>query len=211
MDTMTVTTATATERVEKLRKKLATLDTRRHETEAALARERATHGDVTAKRAALTEELAGADAATAGWAHGEIDRLDSALRLSSRVTEGLSNSLSRMIGEIAATTAELTDAQQIVEANRRAEGLKAFAAKLKHAVLSAERDFANLRESLATLNRLASQGVEEYGAPAQGLAETALEAFRHQENNPESFGWRDSRPNYGGFRFSVTPMTRERP
>jgi chromosome segregation ATPase len=208
MDTQVTT---ATEKVENLHKKLTTLGTRRHETESALSRERATHGNLTAERAKLTEELSGADAATVGWAHSEIDRLDSALRLSSRVMEGLSNSLSRMIGEIAATTVELTDAQQIVEANRRAEGLKAFAAKLKHAVLSAEQALANSRESLATLNRLASQGVEEYGVPAQGLAATVLDEFRHRQNNPELCGWYDARPNYGGFRFSVTPMVKEKP
>src|SRR5258708_23220060 len=152
----------ATEKAETLHKKLTTLGTRRHESESALARERATHGNLTAERAKLTEEFSGADAATEAWAHSEIDRLDSALRLSSRVMEGLSNSLSRMIGEIAATTVELTDAQQIVEANRRAEGLKAFAANVKHAALSAERDLGNSRNTLATLTRLAPQGAEDY-------------------------------------------------
>ena len=200
----------ATEKAETLHKKLTTLGTRRHETESALARERATHGNLTAERAKLTEELSGADAAMEAWAHSEIDRLDSALRLSSRVMEGLSNSLSRMIGEIAATTVELTDAQQIVEANRRAEGLKAFAAKLKHAVLSAERDLGNSRESLATLNRLASQGVEEYGVPAQGLAASVIEEFRHQQHNPELLGWRQSSANYN-LQFTVRPMTKGKP
>jgi len=195
----------ATEKAEKLHKKLTTLGTRRHETESALARERATHGNLTAERAKLTEELSGADAATEAWAHSEIDRLDSALRLSSRVMEGQTTSLSRMIGEIAATTVELTEAQQIVEANRRAEGLKAFAAKLKHAVLSTEQALGNSRESLATLNRLASQAVEEYGVPAQGLAASVIEAFRHQQHNPELLGFRQSSANYN-LQFMVRPM-----
>src|SRR5712664_91404 len=106
MDTLT----TASERAVELRKHLAALDKRRHETESALTRENDVHMKATAERATLVEELAGADDATRGWAHREIDRLDSTLRLSSRVSEGLSSSLSKIGRESAAINVELGEA-----------------------------------------------------------------------------------------------------
>ena len=201
-------TTTATERVVELRKKLATLDTRRHESETALVRERATQAKATTERAKLVEELAGADDATVAWAHNEIDRLDSALRLSSRVSEGLSNSLSRMVSEIAALTVELTEATNIVEQENREQGLRTLKIQLHQTRQAAEAAIGQAREALTALNLAASQGVERYGVAAQGLAATILDEFRHQQINPELTGWRESRPNFGNLQFTLRPMVR---
>ncbi len=206
MDTQVTT---ATERAMELRKQLATLEKRRQETDSALAREHDAHLKATAERGTLVEELAGADDATAGWAHSEIDRLDSVLRLSSRVSEGLSNSLSRMAREIETLSNELGQVQQTIAAEAQAEGLRVFWVELKEARQSAEEALGNARAALATLNLTASRGIEQYGVPAQTFAAQLLSEFRHEQVNPELLGWRDSRQNHvENLQFTVRPMVK---
>jgi chromosome segregation ATPase len=199
---------TATERAVDLRKKIAALNTRKHEAESALSRENDAQLKATAERASLVEELTGADDATAGWAHREIDRLDSTLSRSSRVSEGLSKSLSRIASEIAALNAELAEATRIIEQEKREKALVAFKIQFQQAMRSAEDALGNARAALAALNLTASRGVEECGIAAQEFAATLLSEFRHQQNNPELCGWRESRPNYGNLQFTVRPMVK---
>jgi chromosome segregation ATPase len=199
---------TASERAVELRKQLAALDTRRHEAESALARENETQLKATADRATLVEELAGADEATAGWAHSEIDRIDSVLRLSSRVSEGLSTSLSRMASEIKSLSNELSQVQQAIAAEVQAEGLRVFWVELNQARKSAEEALGNARATLAALNLTAARGIEQYGVPAQTFAAQSLSEFRHQQVNPELLGWRDSRNNHENLQFTVRPMVK---
>jgi hypothetical protein len=203
-----VTLTTASERAVELRKQLAALDKRRHETESALTRENDVHLKATAERATLVEELAGADDATAARSHREIDRLDATLRLSARRSESLSSLLARIGREIAALNVELTEATRIVEQEKREKALVAFKIQFQQAMRSAEEALGNARAALTALNLTASQGVEECGIAAQTFAATLLSEFRHQQDNPELLGFRDSRPNYGSLGFTVRPMVK---
>jgi chromosome segregation ATPase len=206
MDTATAT-PTAKRAVE-LRKQLAGLYTRKREAESALAREHDTQQKATAERITLVAELVDADSATAGWAHREIDRLDSALRVSSRLSEGLSNSISRMTSENESLSNELQQVERAIAAEEHAEGLRVFAAQLNQARRSAEEALGNARAALAALNLAAARGFEQYGVAAQSFATGLLEEFRHQQVNPELIGWRDSRPNYANLQLTVRPMVK---
>ena len=202
------TAATAKGRAAQLRKQLAGLDTRKREAESALAREHDVQLKATAERITVVAELVGADSATAGYAHGEIDRLDQALRVSSRVSEGLSNSLSRMAREIETLSNELSQVEQAIAAEVQAEGLRVFWAELNQARRSAEDAMGNVRAALATLSLMASRGIEQYGVPAQTFTAQVLSEFRHQQVNPELLGWRDSRNNHENLQFTVRPMVK---
>ena len=205
MDTAT----NAMEKVFELRKKNTALDERRAETESALARESQKQATLTAERAKFVAELAGADDATVAFAHHEIDRVDSDLRLSSRVAEGLTKSHARIVSEIAAVASELADATETVEREERVKGLSEFQNQIDKDRSAAEDALGNAREALAALNLTAWQGVEKYGTAAQGLAAPVLEEFRHRQFNPENYGWLPAVANYASLQFTVRPMVKK--
>lgn len=203
MDTMTVTAAT--KQRDALQKKLTELNQRCRETDSALARERGTHSDLTAKRTKLIEELVGADDATS--AHREIDKLENALRSSARVIEGLSNSLSRLNGEKSAAASEFALAQEICEQERRALLFNELQAQIWARRRAAEDAAAALRVALFELNRTAVEGVKNCGQQAQGLAEFVISEFRHQQHNPDTLlGWQvRGFELWGDLRFTIQP------
>ena len=205
MDTATMT---ASERAVELQKKITALDGRRRDTESALARETTAQRDLTAKRAVLVEELPGADEATVAWAHNEIDGIDSRLRGSSRVAEGLSNSLPKLVNEIAALTAELEQVASEVRAQERAAQLKAFTEKLRCAAKEAEQDLNRVRESLSALTRLGADGVAAFEFDAQRICEQAFADFFASQTNLDERGWRPASPSYTTIEFLIRPLTR---
>jgi len=209
MDTMTVAAA-AGGRAAELRTKINGLYRRKGEVELALQREHVAQEGAAAKRASLVQELPGGDDAMVGFVHAEIDGLDNTLRVSCRVAEGLSTSLSRIGGEIAALEVEFTEATRIVEQQNRERGLATLRIKLQQDRDAAENAFGNLREALATLNSTASRGVEQYGVAGQNLVTPVIEAFRHTQHNPELLGFRQSSANYN-LQFMVRPMTKVKP
>jgi hypothetical protein len=207
MDAM-MTAMTATTRATELRPKINGLYRRKGEVEQALQREHIVQERVVAKRKELVGELPGADSATEAWAHSEIDAADNALKLSIRTAEGLQVTLTKLLNEIASLEIELAEATRIVEQAKRGQSLRALEIQLQGDRHTVEEALAALRLALTALNLTASQGVEQYGVAAQNLVTPVLEALGRQ-HNPESFGWRYSRPNYGNFQFTVRPMVRE--
>jgi DNA repair exonuclease SbcCD ATPase subunit len=204
MDTMTVTAAT--ERVGKLRKRLAELDVRKREAEAKLAEEHAGIRRAAVKRGELIESLTGGDASRT--AHRQIDELDSAIRMGERVTEGLQKALSRIKNEMEPLTAELNGLQQAIETEKRAETLRVFQSKMEHAAKLASDTLANGRERLADLNRLAAQGIEAYGDAALKICGPIVETFVLSESNLDARGWKPSHPSYTRLEFWIRPMVR---
>ncbi len=191
MDTITATKAS--ERAEQLRKQLAGLHRRKGEVEVALQREHGTQEDATAKRAKLVGELAGADEATAAWAHHEIDGLDSTLRLSSRVAEGLSNSLSGLVREIAGLEPELHEAELQVGRERSAKSLTDFRNRLEQAAHQVAQDLDNARRAFGALHLCAVKGidehvVEEYRNAALRICEQVFSDFESKQVNLEARG-----------------------
>jgi hypothetical protein len=210
MDTQaTATTETAVV----LRKQLAVLDTRKQETESALARERATHARVTGERAKLVEELAGADDATAGWAHGELDRLDSTLRLSSRLAESFEKALSKIANEVEALNAEVLEVERVIRAEERAKALEAFRINLQQAARRAGESLDSARADLAALviletnTVLAANGGAQHEANIHRICEPILDEFTRQQANLDSRGWRPFQ-GFRGLQFLIRPMTR---
>lgn|SRR3984957_8591056 len=186
MDTITATKAS--ERAEQLRKQLAGLHKRKGEVEVAFQRERGTQEGATAKRAELVGELAGADDATAAWAHDEIDGLDSTLRLSSRVAEGLSNSLAGLIRDIAGLEPELREAELQVARERHAKSLTDFRNRLEQAAHQAAEDLDTARRAFASLHVCAAEGIEEQGAEeyrisALRICELVFAEFESKQTN----------------------------
>ena len=204
---------TATEQAGALRKQLAVRNTRRQESESALAREHATHARVTAERAKLVEELAGADNATAGWAHGELDRLDSALRLSSRLAESLEKALAKAVHEIQALGAELMEVESAIRAGERAKALEAFRINLQQAARRASESLDNARADLAALVLLETKAVLGANGDAvhegniHRICEPILADFTSQQANLDSRGWRLFQ-GLRGLQFLIRPMTR---
>src|SRR5258707_11418555 len=200
MDTITATKAT--ERAEQLRKQLAGLHKRKGEVEAALQREHGTQEDATVKRAKLVGELAGADEATAAWAHNEIDGLDSTLRLSSRVAEGLSNSLSRLVNEIATLNLEYTEARRAVEQEAAARDLEVFGVELGQGIQDCIENLAAVRKSLAAVNVLSAKAVKRHAdspttqIAALRIAEAAFEKLFAAERNLTNNGWHHATPTF---------------
>ena len=105
MDTITATKAT--ERAERLRKKIAALNERKRELESKHTKERAALTAAEDTRLALIKELAGADAATEGWANSEIDKLDSLLVTLGRKVSALESALAAVAVELEPFTREL--------------------------------------------------------------------------------------------------------
>ena len=210
---MDMQTTTATARVAELRNQLKVLDTRRGEAESALTRERATHAHVTAERAKVVEELAGADDATAGWAHGELDRLDSALRLSSRLAESFEKALSKTAKEIEGLHAEVLEVERVVRAEERAKALEAFRINLQQAARRAAASLDSARADLAALviletnTVLAASGDAAHEVNIHRICEPILEEFTRQQANPDSRGWRLFH-GLRGLQFLIRPMTR---
>jgi chromosome segregation ATPase len=186
MDTAQATAAT--KQRDALQKKLDSLGQQYREAESALSRERTAHESLTAQRTKLLEELPGADDATSGWAHGEIDRLDGALQISSRVMEALQNSLSRLTGEKTTVHGEYIAAQEIVRQETRTRELAAFQTQIEIDRRAAEQALDAARSALFTLNRTLVRGEEIGGGSAESISET----FRHQQHNPELLGWQSS-------------------
>jgi hypothetical protein len=206
MDTMTATTAV--ERAASLRSKLESLHEKRRETDSALAREHALQSDLTAKRGKLTEELNGADEATEAFLHNEIDGLDESLRFSSRLSEGLSNALPRIVSEITALGEEFAEVQRQIGLASRAKALEDFQKKLKEASDSAENHLAQTRESLALLNRIAANGVEQFGFQGQRTCEEIFASFFDKQSNLGRDGWNLATPSYTNLQFLIRPMKR---
>jgi hypothetical protein len=103
------------------------------------------------REAKFVAELAGADDATAAWAHNDIDCLDSELRQSSRVAEGLTSSHTLLISEASALGSELAEATEIVEQEARAKDLAAFQNQINQAKNDADDAMGKAREALAAL------------------------------------------------------------
>jgi hypothetical protein len=201
---------TATTRAAELCTKINALYRRKGELEMALQREHITQEAAMAGHVKLVQELPGVmDIATDAFLHSEIDKHDETLRLSCRVAEGLQVTLRRLLDEIAPLEIELAEATRIVEQAKREQGLRALEIQLQKDRHTVEEAFAAARLALTALNLTAARGVEQFGVEGQRLVEPVISEFRHREINPEAFGWRDSRPNYGSFRFSVTPMERK--
>jgi hypothetical protein len=200
MDTITATKAT--ERAEQLRKQLAGLHKRKGEVEVALQREHGTQEDATAKRAKLVGELAGADEATAAWAHNEIDGLDCTLRLSSRVAEGLSQSLSGLVNEIAALNLEFTEARRAVEQETAARDLEVFGVELRQGIQDCIENLAAVRKSLAAVNVLSAKAVERHAdslttrIAVLQIAEAEFEKLFAAERNLTNNGWHHATPPF---------------
>jgi hypothetical protein len=203
----------ATKQRDTIQKKLTVLDRQCRETESALSRERATHGNLTAKRSKFLEELPGADNATEGYLHREIDGLESQLRISSRVAEGLSNSLARLTGERTRLHAEFVEVQEIAAQEKRAQAFTVFSTQIgldRHAAAAA-LDAA--RSALFALNHTAVQGIKECGEQGRSLVGSVLEEFLHQQHNPEALlGWRSVGFELSGdLRLTVRPMVKGEP
>jgi len=200
MDTITATKAS--ERAEQLRKQLAGLYKRKGEVEVALQREHGTQENATAKRAKLVGELAGADDATAAWAHNEIDGLDSTLRLSSRVAEGLSQSLSGLVNEIAALNLEFTEARRAVEQETAARDLEVFGVELRQGIQDCIENLAAVRKSLAAVNVLSAKAVERHAdslttrIAVLQIAEAEFEKLFAAERNLTNNGWHHATPPF---------------
>ena len=193
-----------------IQKKLDSLNQQSRETESALARERSTHANLTAKRTKLLEELVGADAATSGWAHGEIDNLDFSLRASSRVAEGLSNSLARINSEKSTVTSEFARAQETCQQEERAQAFSALQTQIRQDKQASETALDAARSALFALNRTAVQGIAECGEAGRNLVTSALEEFKDQQFNPELLGWRDwGFEVFTNLRFQIYPMARK--
>jgi hypothetical protein len=199
----------AADRAVELKRQINALYRRRGEIEVALQYEHVAQERAAAKRTLLLAELPGADDALTGYTHAEVDKIEETLRLSARVAEGLESSHAKVVNETASLEAEQAEATRIVEQENHERGLAALRKKLEDDTQTAEAALAAVRLALAALNLTASRGVEQYGVAGQNLVLPVLEAFRHRANNPGSFGWQESRPNYGGFRFSVEPMAKK--
>jgi chromosome segregation ATPase len=207
MNTTTATATVATKQRDVLQKKLDTLNQQSRETESALSRERATHANLTAKRTKLLEGLVGTDAATAGSLHREIDSAESALRASSRVAEGLSNSLSRINNEKSSVASEFSRTQETCEQERRALLFNELQAQL-WAHRRAAEDAANAyRVALFKLNSIAVQGKKDCGPQGEGLAEFVISGFQHQQRNPDVLlGWQfHGFEIWGDLHFKIQP------
>jgi hypothetical protein len=156
----------------------------------------------------LVADLPGADDALIAYTHAEVDKLDETLRLSVRVAQGLNSSHDRVVIEIASLDVELAEVTRIAGQQKRAEGVAALRTKFQESVNRADKALADAREALATLNVLASRGIEEYGIEAHAFVGPVLEEFRHRQFNPESYGWRLSSPSFANLRFAVAPMVK---
>jgi hypothetical protein len=205
MDTASV----AAKQRDVIQRKLTALDQQHRETESALTRERTTHGNLTAKRAKLLEELPGADDATAGYLHREIDSLESELRSSSRLVEGLSASLSRLTGERAKLHAEFREAQDIAEQERRVQAFTEFATQVEVDRRAAEGAFDALRSALFALNHTLVLGVRDHGEAGRSFSTSILDKFASQQHNPEQFGWKSHGFELAGnMQFTIRPMVK---
>ena len=199
--------AAATEQAARLRNQISALDTQKQETETKLAEEHAKLRRVALKRGELVESLTGANGAGAR-AHREIDECDSAIRLAERMTESLQKALSKVANEIQALSAELSEVQQAIETEARAEALRVFKIQLQQAARSAEECLAAARKSLAVLNALGARGAEKFGDPGLRICNPVFEGFVLRESNLDAAGWRPAYPSYTRLEFWIRPMTK---
>lgn len=206
MDTITATKAT--ERAEQLRKKIAALNERKRDLESKHAKERAAVAAAEGTRLVLIKELAGADAATDGWANSEIDKLDSLLVTLGRKVSALESALAAVAVELEPFTRELAEVHIAIQEQERAEKLRVFQSKMEHAAKVASDTLANARERLSDLNRLAAQGVEAYGDAGMRICNAVIEPFWLQQSNLEAAGWKPSSPSYTRLEFWIRSMTR---
>lgn len=205
---MDATITTATKRATELRRRIDTFTAKKREVESGHARERAALAQAEETRLALVKELADADAATEGWAHGEIDKLDSQIVVLTRKTSALGNALKAIEVELEPFATELREVEQTIQAEQRAEALRVFQSKMEHAVKTASGALANARERLADLNRLAAEGVEMYADAGLRIVGPVVEEFVLGEANLDVRGWKPSRPVYTRLEFVVRSMTR---
>ena len=200
--------STASERVTQLRKRIAALNAEKREVESKRAKECDTLVHAENRRLELIKELVSADSATEAWANFEIDKLDSLLVTVGRKVSALENSLAANAIELEPFTAELNELQRAIAAEERAETLRVFQSKVERAVREASDTLANARERLADLNRLAAQGIEDYGEQGLRIAGPIVEKFVLGEANLDAHGWKPSFPAYTRLEFWVRSMTR---
>lgn len=206
MDTITATREV--ERAAQLRKKIAALNERKGELESKHAKERAALAAAEGTRLALIKELAGADAATEGWANSEIDNLDSLLVTLGRKVSALESALAAVAVELEPFTRELAEVHIVIRAQERAAQLKAFTEKLRYAAEQAEKDLNRVRESLSTLTRLGADGVAAFDFDAQRICEQVFADFSASQTNLDARGWRPASPSYTRLEFVICPLTR---
>jgi chromosome segregation ATPase len=208
MDTMTATAAT--KRVAELHRQLAGLRATKQQNENGLAGERSTLRSATESRAALVAELTGADEALAGFAHAEIDGLDVKIRTSDRHIESFTAAIARIDGHIVRLTAELNEAAEIAEQERRAQAFTAFRTQIGLDRRAAEAALDAARSALFALNRTAVQGTNECGEAGRQLVAMVLEEFLHEQHNPEALlGWRSVGFELSGdLQIAVKPMVK---
>ena len=203
MDTVQATVATRQR--DSLQKKLDSLGQQYREAE----RERATHGNLSTKRAKQVEELVGADDATTGYLHREIDSLDSDLRASSRLAEGLQNSLSRLTTERTKLHAEFVEAQEIAEQERRSRAFNVFSNQIRLDRQSAEVALDAARSALFVLNRTAGEGNVQHGEAGRQVVALLLGEFTQQQRDPHVLGWKDfGFQKTGDLSFRIEPMVK---
>ena len=206
MDTITATKEV--ERAAQLRKKITALNERKRELESKYAKERAALAAAEGTRLALVKELAGADAATEGWANSEIDKLDSLLVTLGRKVSALESALAAVEVELEPFTRELTEVQIVIQEQERVAKLRVFQSKMENAAKLASDTLDNARERLADLNRLAAQGIEAYGDAGLRICGPVVEQFVLHHSNLDAAGWKASRPSYTRLEFWIRSMTR---
>jgi hypothetical protein len=204
------TAATATGRVTELRNENNALYRRKGEIEGAIQREHVLQEDADAKRKKLVEGLPGADLATEGYIHSEVDAIEECLKLSIRTADGLRGQLAQLVSEIGALEPELLQAESQVQQEQRAKAFQEFRGNLERCAEQLTQALDNSRRNFACLQLAAAEGIDKHGIDGMRICEQVFAEFYSKQFNLEARGLRRV---YAGFQNTqqtgvlVQPMT----